>query len=260
MQSWRTLFLLALSGAAAAQADAPPHEAIHGASVPAHHVRLEGSAFPDQAWNLARHMQRQCAEKMGKPVSLPPPDTVLQKVVEDVYYTETHLITFKKSTTTAVTTQCELGIKTIETIDIQHPHGHCKIKPANKTAIGQCANHYTGSAVTTAKSKGQTKVLGFDAQAGCNRMQFDVARTQSTICTQSTKENWPSLQYRGTGEFAGLRLAHKIVKLPEADVVLWESKAVQVEKNIQIGRDMLNLASSRGYKIVEVGGRTTPDE
>lgn len=237
-----------------AQEGAAPHESFRGPSgVTAHRVRLEGSAFPEQQWAAIRATQTTCVEKMNTPVQLPPPGTALLKVVSDEYYTETHFIDFKKTTSTFINAQCELDSKTTESIEVKHAFGNCQLNPRKKTAIGQCAKSYPGAPVpTTEKGSGNRRSLGMDREQSCVRYQWELGRLQQTVCIQAADEPWRSLIVRGQADLAGLWLSNRIQQTAPALTTSIDLKATKVEKNIKVSQELLDIAGSQGYKIVEI--------
>jgi hypothetical protein len=232
-----------------------PHESLPGApTIYAHHVHLEGSAFPEKQWDLIRAMRTTCAEGMKKPVQLPPPNAVLMKLVADEYYTETHFISFKKTTTTFINAKCELDSKTSEEIEVKHPFGVCQLNPAKKSAVGQCRNDYYGKP-RPSKTPNNIQSFGVDKEWGCNKHQWSLGHLHQSVCVQATKEPWRSLTVRGSGELSGLWLSNKIQQMAHEETTSIDIKATKVEKNIQVSRSMLNLAVAQGFSIVEVGPR-----
>jgi len=251
--------LLLLSGACSAQQPPSPHDAFPGANrVAAHHVRLEGSERPDFHWNATRKMQTKCREGLRIAVELPPPDTVLVRVVSDVYYTETHLIEFETRTITSINTQCRLEVKTQESIKVTHPFGVCKLDPANRRARGQCAGSYAGRPAITkiAVVPGQAGVrqAGTNQSLRCNQYEWNALDIHANACIQTTAETWRSLSAHGAGAFEGLWLAKSTRFGSASGEINFTTRATRVEKNIRVSRDLLNIAETQGYEIREVGG------
>jgi hypothetical protein len=251
--------LLLLSGVCSAQQPPSPHDAFPGAHrVVAHHVRLEGSGRPDFFWDGIREMQTKCRDGLRIPVELPPPETVLLRVTSDVYYTDTHLIEFKRSTTTFINTQCRLEERTQELIKVTHPFGVCNLDPAKKRARGQCAGSYAGRPTRTniAVVAGQAGIrqVGTDQALQCNQYEWSVHGTYATACIQTTAESWRSLSAQGSGAFEGLWVANSTRFGSASGEINFTARATKVEKNIRVSRDLLNIAEIQGYEISEVGG------
>lgn len=228
-----------------------PHEIIEGDPIAAHHVRLEGSVAPIAQWALLRSMQRKCAELNGKTIEPPAQNTVLHRVIEDLYYTEAHLITFKKQIITSINTRCEIESKESETIDVMHPYGQCKINPEKSLASGQCAARYSRAPKQINTSTQDHRSLGFDVQNQCKRTEIALGQTRGVFCIRPTSESWQSLRYNGGGDMAGLRITYRSIN--PANEIMIDTKAIQVNKNTSVGRGILSIAMDRGYRIIEVG-------
>lgn len=259
MRSISLYALLLISEICSAQQPTAPHEEFPGGNrVAAHYVRLEGSERPDFHWNMIKDMQMKC-RGLNINVELPPKDTVLVKLVSDVYYADTHLIEFKEITHTSINSQCKLQVKNHKSIRIAHPFGVCKLNPVNKKATGQCASKYTDRSAKTdfvvVVGEGGVRRAGTDPELGCNKYEWDaLTNIYASACIQTTTEPWRALTANGAGVFKGLKLATSTRFGSPTGEINITARATKIEKNISINRELLNIAEFQKYEITEVGG------